>query len=85
MRKKPSYPSLGQVKVQRAKESAKKEAAEKGHVIGSWSETSRGLRGACLNDGCHGHIDLHVPDYDRASSPTTLKRSCPYRAHAGRN
>lgn len=63
-----------------AKELAKKRAAVLGHFIGSWWEVSGGWRGGCVNPDCQAHVILSTRsiNFGEVSSPTSLKRSCPY-------
>ncbi len=63
-----------------AKERAVAKASALGHRIGAWREVYGGLRGACMNPHCQAHLYLRLGglDYGEASSPTSLKMSCPY-------
>lgn len=63
-----------------AQQEAEEQAARLGHKIGYWRDYSKGRRGECLNDGCFAHIFVSGADLEQVSSPTSLKRKCPYRA-----
>jgi hypothetical protein len=69
-----------QRKHDRGKELARKRAAALGHFIGSWHKVSQGWRGGCVNPECQAHIILRTgsANYSELSSPTSLKRHCPY-------
>lgn len=63
-----------------AQQEAEERAARLGHKIGSWRDDVKGRRGQCRNTGCFAHIFISGADLEQVSSPTSLKRKCPYRA-----